>query len=340
MLKLFNLKKDENGSGILICIFILFLLIGIGGLAVDASILYKTKGEMRKAANAAALSGAQKIRTQNDVIIGGIVKDILDKHNLEYTSKTDNWEWKQEESYTVIEVTLKQTVPTHFMKIFKINDVPLEVTSRAKVAPIADVTGAMPLGASAQSIGLDENTEIPKNMEWANITLKTNPSETNYGKYGIISFNKSETDLKDAGAKAYKEYLENGYPGEVNIGDTLYTQSGSVAADQKIMEDKIANSIYQGKTLDDIKALYANNTLDYTDSRIMLIIIYKEGDIIDAETNIRKITVAGFAYFYLDKFTAQGNDRDIEGYLIPRVFNSLSDDNALNLGTYGIKLVE
>lgn len=77
-MKLNNLIKDEKGNGVLICILVLFIMLGIGGLAVDASILYKAKGEMKKAANAAVLSGAQVIFNGN---VDNVVHDILKAHS-------------------------------------------------------------------------------------------------------------------------------------------------------------------------------------------------------------------------------------------------------------------
>jgi hypothetical protein len=326
MLKVSNLYKREEGAGLLLFIFVLFVMLGVGGLVVDMGIVYKTRGEMRKAANAAALSGAQEIPSKSNTIIENVVKDILVAHNPEYTSNINNWSWELEEDKT-IKVVLEQTVHTFFMRIFGVSSIPLEVMSRAKISPMAAVTGAMPLGVSKDSITLKSD------MEWEKFLLKANPSETNYGKYGIISF-----ENKDPGAKDYKEYLENGYSGKIEYGDILYTKSGSVAADDKIMEAKINNSIYS--TLQSVKDAYNNNTLDYNDSRIMLVIVYDEGDIIDANQNIREITVVGFAYYYLDSYIKDGNDREINGYIIPRVFTSLANENALDLASYTIRLVE
>lgn len=332
MLKVSKLKKDERGSGLILCIIVLFLMLGMGVLVVDASILYKAKGEMRKAANAAALSGAQ-VMFNNDAAtaVTNVVTEIVDANNengtlqLPLSPTIPNDENK-------VTVTLKKSVPLYFTKVFGIPDPSITVTSSAEAEPLGGASGAMPLGVSMASIGLTEDMKIPPDMEWKQVTLKTSPSDTNYGKYGLISF------PGDSGASDYKENLENGYPGEVEVGDTLNTESGSVAADDSIMESKITNSKYT--SIEDVKTAYANNTLNYSDSRIMLIIVYKEGAIIDASQNIREITVAGFAYFYLDSYIKDGNDRNIEGYFIPRIYGSIGDAKALNLGAYAIKLVE
>lgn len=339
MQKLAKFRSDQNGSGLFLCIFVLFFMLGVGGLVVDMGIAYKAKSEMRKAANAAALSGAGVI-FEGDDRINAVVDDILaankeDDCTLTEPVKVDKYK---------ITVKLDKTISTYFMKIFGIDTIPITVSSSAKVTPVSGMTGAMPLGVSAESLGLDENMQLKKDMEWAMLTLKEDPAgNTSFGKYGIISFNKNDalSDVdpkKDPGAKLYKQYLQSGYPNQIDIGDILFTESGSVASDDKIMKDKINNSKYN--SIDAVKTAFQNNTLNYTDSRIMLVIIYKEGNFIDADHNVREITVAGFAYFYLASYTKDGNNRQIDGYIIPRILNSTNNDDALKLGSYTIKLVE
>jgi hypothetical protein len=349
MLKISKFYSGEEGSGLLLCIVVLLVMIGVGGLTVDMGIIYKTKGEMRKAANAAALSGAQEILGEDNDLIEGIVEDILVAHNPEYIPEggslywdiadTDSQYWKLEGDKT-IRVMLEQTVPTYFIKIFGIDEVPLKVISRAKATPLAVGSGAMPLGVSKDSIALTGDES------WDKFLLKADPAgDTSFGKYGIISFNINQAEenadpKREPGAKPYKNYLESGYPGEIKLGDTLFTQSGSIAAGNNILEDKIRNSNY--KTLAEVQAAYENKTLDYNDSRIMLIIVYEEGSIINSDLNIRQIKVSGFAYLYLDEYVKNGNERQINGYIIPRVFTSIGDENAvdLGLGAYSIRLVE
>lgn len=329
MFKISKFKREEKGGGLILCFCVLFLMLGMGGLVVDASVLYKTKGEMRKAANAAALSGAQVMfSTDAATVVTNEVSNIVDANNENGTlqlplSPIPNAENK-------VTVSLKKDVPLYFMKVFGINSTTIEVTSSAEAEPLGGAAGAMPLAVSAESIGLQEDGTFNQDMAWMPFTLKSGPSETNFGRYGLISF------PSGPGAKNYMDYLTSGYPGEVNVGDKLNTESGEVAADKSIMEAKMANKTYPD--LVSVQNAYNNNTLDYSNPRIMLLIVYKEASVIDGENNTKIITVAGFAYFYLYNFDE--SNKAIEGYFIPGVYGSIADDSALKLGAYAIKLVE
>ena len=141
MVKVSKLFKDENGAGFLLVIFVLFVMLGVGGLVVDMGIIYKTKGEMRKAANAAVLSGVQVISV-SDAKVNEVVQKILKDHNEYVNLKSSKIAVNVEGNVAValkkevttnillfchppvknkVTVTLKKDVPLYFMRIFGIN---------------------------------------------------------------------------------------------------------------------------------------------------------------------------------------------------------------------------
>ena len=142
MVKAPKLYKDENGAGFLLVIFVLFVMLGVGGLVVDMGIIYKTKGEMRKAANAAVLSGIQEIFV-SDASVTKVVHYILKAHNEESSLESLNIKPNGENK---VVVTLNKEVPLYFMRIFGINSVPVEVASSAKAGALSAGSRVVPLG--------------------------------------------------------------------------------------------------------------------------------------------------------------------------------------------------
>ena len=56
-----KLFKKENGNALVLVSLAMMALLAMGGLAIDGGMLFMTKAQLQKAANAAVLSGAQEL---------------------------------------------------------------------------------------------------------------------------------------------------------------------------------------------------------------------------------------------------------------------------------------
>lgn len=310
MFKELKLYKDENGASFAIVIFVLFVMLAVGGLVVDMGIVYKTRIEMRKAANAAALSGVQEI-FNGEAAVNKIVEDILKSHNEKYSKP-----FIKENKVTV---TLKKNVPLFFIRIFGIDSTEVEVASSAKAAPLSAATGAVPLG-------------VPKNIinnigDGQEYELKVGPGESEYGNFGIISLSDTWNIGRD-----YEHDLTYGYDGEIKEGQILDTETGNV----------------QGKTINGIAYRFSHspNTqvglpsgdIDIkNDTRVLKVIVYEEMP--HKGNQLKEVKVVGFAYFYL-KGPYDSDNSNITGYFIKGLESGATDGNAVDKGAYGIRLVE
>jgi hypothetical protein len=298
--------RDEKGNVLLLFSLFFLVFIGIAGLVVDAGILYKTKGELRKTANAAVLSGAQEL-TNSDSAVTTIVQNIL---------KAD----KEEESFkellikpngqNKLKITLEKNVPLHFMKLFKMNSVTINASASAVITPLTIAAGAVPLG-------IDKNTPLEYLKEYK---LKVDAGDSTYGNFGVLA-------LSGVGANLYEQDLMHGYESELEIGDIIPTQTGNV----------------DGKTRNGVN--YRVNSSPYTvddyshrdDPRVILILIYEPYEI--STNQLKSVRICGFAYFYL-KAPMSPQDSSITGYFIQRVGVGTGDVNGQDNGAYAIRLVE
>jgi hypothetical protein len=306
MFKKYRFYKEENGSGMLMFFLFFFIFVGITGLAIDMGILYKTKIELRKTANAAVLSGAQELKN-NDDSVSRVITDILradkEESSLMGISIRPNNENK-------LSVTLEKNVPMSFMKLFYINNVPISVTSSAGIAPISRASGAVPLG-------IDKSIPLEYMKEY---TLKVDAGSSTYGNFGILA-------LSGVGSKLYEQDLMYGYDSELKIGDIIDTQTGNVEGKTRSgVNYRINSSPYQN---DD----YSHRD----DPRVMLVLVYEPYEMYTNQ--IKSVRICGFAYFYL-KQPMGPQDSSITGYFIQRVGTGTGNVNTKDNGAYAVRLIE
>lgn len=247
MIKLAKFKKDQNGNGILLCILILFFMLGVGGLVVDMSIAYKAKSEMRKAANAAALSSAGVI-FEGDDRINAVVNDILaankeDDCTLTKPVKVDKYK---------ITVKLDKTISTYFMRIFGINTIPITVSSSAMAGPLGAASGGAPIGIR-DDVDLQIGNAYP---------LKLQPGDGASGNYNLLA-------LGGNGGDTLRDNFKYGYKSEIKIGQTVViTEPGSKT----------------GPTQQGLQ--YRLDDITNPNSTILMVIIYDHNDVLNGRSEV------------------------------------------------------
>jgi hypothetical protein len=305
--KKLRLYKEEEGSAVILFIGCFFIIIGMLGLVIDGGILYKTKSELRKTANAAVLSGAQELKT-SDALVEQITKETLVKNGEEASLKELLIRPNNESKVTV---TLERVVPTNFLKILGIDTVPISISSSAAIVPLVRASGAVPLG-----IDKSQKLEFMKEYE-----LKVDSGSSVSGNFGILA-------LSGVGANLYEQDLMNGYDSDIEIGDVIGTQTGNVEGKTRnAVNYRISSSPY-----------LTNDVTHRDDPRIIMILIYEPYQ--SATNQLQSVKICGFAYFYL-KEPMNVHDSSIKGYFIERIgAGGTGNANAVNTGAYAIRLVE
>lgn len=309
MKRKFKLYKEEDGIGVVWFAISFIIIVFIAGLSIDGGRLYLTKTELRKAADAAVLSGAQELET-NDTSLTNIVNQILIAHNEQSNLKELLIRPANEDKVTV---TLQKSVSLYFMKIFNFNNTTVSVTSSAAIYPLAQKIGIVPFG-----INKDTNFEFMKEYE-----LKVDSGDSLSGNFGILA-------LAGVGGKLYEDALKSGYDAEINAGpngDIVDTQTGNVQ--QKTVKGvnyRIASSPYE-----------AGDITHSDDPRIVCVLVYEPYKF--TTNQMKSVKIWGFAYFYLEQ-PMSSTDSTVKGYFIKKVGPGIGNINALDKGAYAIKLVE
>lgn len=301
-----RIMKEESGSALVLFTLSFMVILGIAGLVIDLGIAYNTKSHLKKAADAAVLSGAQELTNSSDAV-KKVVEDILDAHkengSLKEMDIMPNGENK-------LRVALEKDVPMYFLKLFKVNSIKVSAASAASLAPISRGDGAVPLG-------IDDSIPLVYMQEY---TLKVDSGDSSYGNFGILA-------LSGPGAQLYEQDLQYGYKGELKVGDIIDTQTGNI----------------EGKTRDAINARiagcsYTANDINHRDCpRIVMILVYKPYNV--QANQLKQVKITGFAYFYIKQPMGK-SDSSITGYFIRRAGTGYGDENIRDNGAYAIKLTE
>lgn len=304
MLKRLDFIKEEDGIAVVWFSIVFVVMIFIAGMAIDGGRLYETKSELRKAADAAVLSGAQNLEISNSSV-SDIVDKILIAHN-EQDSLTN----LQITDGSKVSATLEKQVPLYFMKIFNIDSSTVNVRSTAAIFPVQQTIGIVPFG-----INKDIQLEYLKEYE-----LKVDSGDSLTGNFGIIA-------LAGVGGRLYEDALMYGYDQKITEGQIIDTQTGNVA--QKTVK---------GVNYRIDSSPYTTGDLTHRDDpRIITILVYEPYSI--STNQLKSVKVVGFASFYLEQ-PMSANDSTVKGYFIKRVGTGISNENTLDRGTYAVKLVE
>lgn len=295
---------EQQGSAVILVSFALVGLLGMTGLVIDGGTLYMTKSHLQKAANAAALSGAQEL-TNDDLAVSEVVNEVLQAHQ-EQESLAEMYI----ENDKKVSVHLKKDVPLSFVKIFGWDSALVEVKASADIQTMGSAMGAAPLG-------IDDSIILEYGVEYK---LKVDEEDVDTGNFGVLA-------LGGPGANTYEDNLKHGYQDVIAIGDILETQTGNIA----------------GKTRSGIKERidacpYPVGETHHRDCpRIILIPVYKPYN--HDQKQLKEVQVTGFAYFYISE-PMNNQDKAIVGQFIERAGTGIASPDTVNKGAYSIRLTE
>lgn len=303
-MRLFKIIRNQQGSSIAFVGIALAVLLAMTGLVVDLGTVFVTKSQLQKAANAAALSGAQEL-THSETAVRNVVDEVLARH-----AETDSLADETIEMEHRVSVVLNRRVPLLFSGLFGFDNTPVEVKATAELAAMGSASGVAP-------IGIDDSIPLEFGGTY---TLKVDETEASHGNFGILA-------LGGPGASTYEQNLKNGYQSRIEIGDILETQTGNIAGKTKSgVQERIDHCPYP-----------VNEMFHRDCTRILLVPVYTPYEV--KSNQIKQVKVTGFAYFYIME-PMDSHDKTIKGKFIKRAGTGYVDPDAGNHGAYAIRLTE
>jgi hypothetical protein len=298
-----KLLREERGSAIVIMAFAITMMMGFGALTVDLGNLYLNKTRLANMADAAALAGVQDLpddpqgAVSNSYAYAG--KNGLSSDIVEVTLSSNN---------TVVTVNATRHVPLYFAQIFDLTISDVSAQASAAIRAISGTTGVVPFGIVQQQFIYGQT-----------YTLKAGAGGGYSGNYGALA-------LGGNGANEYRDNIENGYNGQLRMGDWVSTEPGN-------MSGPTSQGVNYRIALDP-NATFA--TVQQGSPRILVV------PIIDslAVHGRSDVLIVGFGAFFLEGVGGQGNNNYVSGKFMQIVIPGEMSSGAGDYGVYGSTLIE
>lgn len=295
---------EESGSTIILAALAMFVLLAIAGLAIDGGMVYMTKSQLQKTANAAVLSGAQEL-TNTEAKVNEVARNVVTAHNDGSSIQSLTIEMGKK-----VGVDLTKKVDLAFSKLLGMETVKVKAHSAAELRTMGKVVGAAPLG-------IDDSIQLEFNREYQ---LKVDSGDVQFGNFGILA-------LGGTGARTYEENLRKGYQNELSVGDIIPTQTGNIAGKtREVIKEKV-NGCPE----------FPRDTNRRDCSRVILVPVYTPHN--HDANQMKEVKITGFAYFYITD-PMDSNDTSIKGLFFERAGTGYEGKSGINKGAYSIRITE
>jgi hypothetical protein len=224
-------QQNQRGAVMIFVAAAMTAFIGFAALAIDVGFLMAARNELQNAADSAALAGASQLaRGKNDNTIkqasinaAGLNKASNNNINLSNGDiELGKWNWDSDSVDAFINGAtpfdaVKAKIENHHVELFFISDRGLGATAVAIVGPISGMRGLIPIAVTEEEI--EDIIEAGEGIIYE--------IGRSAGNWGTVDFDSPETPGGPGGGNPeIGGWLENGYDGNINIGDDIYTETG------------------------------------------------------------------------------------------------------------------
>ncbi|QGU00290.1 hypothetical protein SYNTR_1696 [Candidatus Syntrophocurvum alkaliphilum] len=332
-----KLIKKEKGSVTILTALAMVVLIGFSALAIDGGNLYFRHMNLQDISDASALAGCKElIKSQGndnkkkedafDKAIdymehNGITVISRNKHNYTAMIKLNDNETGEvlvsfPDGTKEVKVDLNIDTTLYFARIFGSSSSEVAASAIASSGGASQYTGGLvPLSFFW---GKEEGEEEYKTGIEYELSLTSGDGES--GNYGFLDI--------DENPNKFYEYLADGYPGTLSVGDEVQTYPGvSAGLIDRGIEDRISNCC--GNCDEE-------ENFDPDCSRVVIVPIVS--DFFEDNNGKTWIEIVGFAQFYIIDYDKK--DKILTGVFIEDVTHSPSLFDAPQYMVQSVRLVQ
>jgi len=296
---------DQSGNAAVIVSIAFVVLLGFVALAVDGGLLYVEYTRISRAADAAALAGAQEL--PDNLKAQARAVEYLQKNDVD-TAVPGSLTISFAPDNRDITVEIRKNVQLYFARALGFNESDVSGRAVARISPVSRVSGLLPLGIDESLLPLSAGHQY---------IIKVGAPNT--GWTGIIEY------PGQSGKDDYKEAAANGYDGIVAIGETQGKAPGNAT----------------GPTIEGIleRINGINETwVDYSpDSpRVVLIPVYR--NLGDLPTD--GLEIVGFVSVFLEKVVGHGLENEVYVRYVNHTVSAETDDTITDSYLNSVMLIE
>jgi len=272
-------RKAERGAVTVIVLAAMVAVLGLGAIVIDGGLLYHEQAKLQTAVDAVALAGAQALP------LGHVAaRNAAESVALNNGLSLDELQLGVDAAGAAVTASAARQVALGLARILDHHQATVGARAEARLSGLTGLQGVAPLGVIWQNFVFGQLYDI-----------KMGAGSGGGGNYGALA-------LGGTGSANYRENLRSGYPGWLHVGDTVLTEPGNMSGPTKQAIDERLAACRDGCT-------FTRHTADCP--RIMLVAV------IPGLPNGRgEVTILGFAAFFVEGVTGQGNDNFIRGRFI------------------------
>lgn len=307
---------NEEGQVVVILAVAFTVLLGFVGLAVDTGVMYLEHNRLVRAADAAALAGAQELPVDparaEDLAKEYAGKNGIDPEQLSIDISDDK---------KTIAVSVDKTVGLVFAKVFGYESREVSTAVSAKVVPVKSLRGAVPFSVKEQAFNYGDPYVLKEGVSGPD-----SDGARWCGWFGALDFTGG-----GGGASEYEDMIVQGYSGDVSIGDVIDIEPGNMAGPTADgVEERIESCTHVPS------CTWNNHASDCP--RVIYVPIVEE---YSGSGGNRRVDVVGFAAFFLEGVeNHQGNNGDVLGRFIFETVSAETDDSVDGYGLQSVRLLE
>lgn len=296
---------SESGQSLVMTVVFLVVLVGAVALTIDFGAWYRQQRQAQATADAAALAGAQALPmnpSQATALAeqyaaangGGIAPSDISIQNGD----------------TVV-VHATRTSPSFFARLFSFGTVTVRASAAARSAVPSQVYGAAPIVVNVAQSALSGAACGQTTPCFGSLTTIPLGKEPAPGAFGLLDFNQAQGTT---GTSTLAQWIDNGYPGYLKLGDYDSDPGASYNALQ--------------------------SALDAMVGKVLLFPVYNSlsGQGANAAYNI-----VGWAGFHLDSTSSSGDTGSVTGYFTQVIWDGLQSPTGSgqppDFGLYSVSLV-
>ncbi len=320
--KLVSLLSDNSGAVAVIVGICLFALMIATALVVDVGSLFQDRRHLQTVADSAALAGAQELPENPEEAEKKARDYALYNYNedVDINIEIESFLGAADASITV--TILNPDSPLYFARVMNMESTPVGATATAVVASPVGVNNLVPWAAS-----------IPEGEDWEDWLsygddkiLKFGADDPNEGNF--YALNLSDDPVHGGGASEYLDYIRNGYPGTLEVGDEIWTRTGNIVVTKTATEDR-AGPVETWFEIEDLAYLDEDGDWVLKKSSGQFVVVPVIYELIDP-TGQELVEILAFAPFILTEISGSGGHTEIVGQFI---------DQALIITSGGIDAV-
>jgi Flp pilus assembly protein TadG len=266
-------RRFSRGQTAVIRAAALPALLGSVAMSTDVAILYYNWSILRKAVDAAALAGAAYL-PNFPTTASSTAKTYGTENGINASDTVSATVSGDDKSITM---TATRTVPYYFGKMIGLQTASLSATATAQIEPVGSATNLIPLG-------FDPPTAP---QEYQMYTFKG--GQVGAGNWGALA-------LGGNGGNTYRNNLENGYSGTVNIGDYVTTETGQLTGPTKQGIDyRMTEGVSVDPSIPAGQTISSSTSYSLSDPRVVEVPVVNWGNI----NGKSEVQVLGFAMMWL-----------------------------------------